>query len=122
MVAEPGLVVVDSGTGEIMMPPVSVCHQVSTMGQQPPPMCLWYQIQASGLIGSPTVPRSRSDERSCCSANCGPYFIWARIAVGRHVDDSHLVAFDDVPPAAPGSGQSGVPSYMTPVVLFASGP
>ena len=70
------------GSGEIMMPPVSVCHQVSTIGQRPPPMCSWYQIQASGLIGSPTVPSSRSDERSCFSAYCGPHFMWARIAVG----------------------------------------
>src|ERR1044071_9734997 len=63
-VAEPGLVGVAPGSGEIMWPPVSVCHQVSTIGQRPRPTVSWYQIQASGLIGSPTVPRMRSDERS----------------------------------------------------------
>ena len=48
-----------------MIIPVSVCHHVSTTGIAPPPMCSRYQIQASGLMGSPTVPRSRNEERSC---------------------------------------------------------
>ena len=51
-------------TGAIMIAPVSVCHQVSTIGQRPPPTCSWYQIQASGLIGSPTVPSRRRLVRS----------------------------------------------------------
>ncbi len=38
IVAEPGLVVITPGSGVIMMPPVSVCHQVSTIGQRAPPM------------------------------------------------------------------------------------
>ena len=38
VVADPGLVVVTPGSGVIMIPPVSVCHQVSTIGQRPPPM------------------------------------------------------------------------------------
>ena len=33
-VHEPGLVAVTPGSGEIMMAPVSVCHQVSTIGQR----------------------------------------------------------------------------------------
>ena len=41
---------------EIITPPVSVCHQVSTMGHFPFPIALSYQCQASSLIGSPTVP------------------------------------------------------------------
>src|ERR1041385_2553302 len=61
----PGFVGIAPGNGVIMIAPVSVCHQVSTIGQRPPPIVLWYHIQASGLIGSPTVPRSRSDDRSC---------------------------------------------------------
>src|SRR4051812_31807434 len=63
-VAEPGLVGVAPGNGVIMWPPVSVCHQVSTIGQRAPPTVSWYHIHASGLIGSPTVPRIRKDERS----------------------------------------------------------
>jgi hypothetical protein len=64
IMAEPGLVAVTPGSGEIMMPPVSVCHQVSTIGQASPPMTRRYHIQASGLIGSPTDPSSRRLDRS----------------------------------------------------------
>ena len=53
-VALPGLVDVTPGSGEITIAPVSVCHHVSTIGQRLPPMCSWYHIHASGLIGSPT--------------------------------------------------------------------
>ena len=62
--------------------PVSVCHQVSTIGQRCVPMNFQYQTQASGLMGSPTVPRSRSDERSCFSGCSGPQRMNARMAVG----------------------------------------
>ena len=80
--ALPGLVVVIPGSGVIMIMPVSVCHQVSTTGQRSRPMYFQYHAHASGLIGSPTLPSSRSDERSS-SANCSwPYFISARMAVG----------------------------------------
>ena len=34
LVAEPGLSSVAPGSGVIRMPPVSVCHQVSTIGQR----------------------------------------------------------------------------------------
>ena len=64
-VAEPGLVGVAPGSGEIMIAPVSVCHHVSTIGQRSPPIVLRYHIHASGLIGSPTEPSRRSDDRSC---------------------------------------------------------
>ena len=37
-VAEPGLVGVAPGSGAIMIMPVSVCHQVSTIGQRFLPM------------------------------------------------------------------------------------
>src|SRR5579884_467616 len=60
-VAEPGLVGVAPGSGEIIIMPVSVCHQVSTIGQRPRPMLSRYHIHASGLIGSPTVPSRRND-------------------------------------------------------------
>src|SRR6202050_5913005 len=64
-VAEPGLVAVRPGSGEIMMQPVSVCHQVSTIGQRSAPMTVWYHSHALGLIGSPTDPSSRSEGRAC---------------------------------------------------------
>src|SRR5207253_2760864 len=72
-VAEPGLVGVAPGNGEIMIIPVSVCHQVSTIGQRLPPMVSWYQIQASGLIGSPTVPSRRRLDRSWAFGQRSPH-------------------------------------------------
>src|SRR5436190_22745080 len=63
-VHEPGLVAVMPGSGVIRIEPVSVCHQVSTIGQRSWPITRWYHIQACGLIGSPTEPRSRKDDRS----------------------------------------------------------
>ena len=36
-VAEPGFSAIAPGSGVIRMPPVSVCHQVSTIGQRPSP-------------------------------------------------------------------------------------
>ena len=81
-VAEPGLVRVRPGSGVIMIAPVSVCHHVSTIGQWLPPMCRWYQTQASGLIGSPTDPKSRSVFKLCLAGHSVPHFMNARIAVG----------------------------------------
>src|SRR3954454_8296393 len=81
-VAEPGFVVVAPDRGLIMMPPVSVCHQVSTTGQRPPPMCSQYHIHASGLMGSPTEPSRRSDDRSCAAGSSVPHFMKVRMAVG----------------------------------------
>ncbi len=41
-----------------------------------------YQMYASGLIGSPTEPSSRSDDRSSWSGISLPHFMNVRIAVG----------------------------------------
>ena len=98
-VAEPGFSFVAPGKGVIMMPPVSVCHQVSTMGQRPPPTTRWYHSQASGLIGSPTVPRRRSERREV---------FFHRILAGAHqgadggrrrVEGVDLVLVDHLPEA-----------------------
>ena len=70
------------GTGEIKTPPVSVCHQVSTIGSRPFPATRWYQAQASGLMGSPTVPNRRRDLRWVFSTGASPSRIRARMAVG----------------------------------------
>ena len=82
VMAAPGLVAVTPGSGVIMMPPVSVCHQVSTMGHVPPPMWVRYQIQASGLMGSPTEPSRRRLERSWASGTSSPHFMKVRMVVG----------------------------------------
>ncbi len=62
--------------------PVSVCHQVSTTGQRPPPMVFQYQTHASGLIGSPTLPRRRREERSHRFGYSSPHRTKVRMAVG----------------------------------------
>ena len=82
LVALPGLSGVAPGRGEIMIPPVSVCHQVSTIGQRPSPTTRWYQPHASGLIGSPTVPSSFNDLREVFWTQSSPSRISARSAVG----------------------------------------
>ncbi len=82
LVAEPGLVAMAPGIGVIMMCPVSVCHQVSTIGQRSPPMVSRYHIQASGLIGSPTVPSRRRLDMSCFFGHSSPHLMKVRIAVG----------------------------------------
>ena len=81
-VAEPGLSLVAPGSGVMRMPPVSVCHQVSTIGQRPSPTTRWYHSQASGLIGSPTVPSSCRLVREVFFTGSSPACIRARIAVG----------------------------------------
>src|SRR5450759_389176 len=70
------------GSGVIMNMPVSVCHHVSMIGQRPLPMFLKYQRHASGLIGSPTDPSSRNDDRSRRFGQASPNRIKPRIAVG----------------------------------------
>ena len=63
----------------IMMPPVSVCHQLSWNGR---PNASTPQTTASGLSGSPTLARKRSEGNACCRAAAAPTFISMRIAVG----------------------------------------
>ena len=65
-----------------MIAPVSVCHHVSTTGHRSVPITFQYQTQASGLIGSPTEPSNRSDDRSCAAGCSSPHRMNARIAVG----------------------------------------
>src|SRR5262245_3362580 len=80
--AEPGLASKRPGSVVIMIAPVSVCHQVSTIGQLPPPITFQYHSHAFGLIGSPTVPSRRRLLRSCDAECSSPHFMHARIAVG----------------------------------------
>ena len=80
--AEPGLVGVAPGSGEMRMPPVSVCHQVSMTGERDLPTVLKYQFHSGSLMGSPTVPSRRSELRSCALGQVSPSFISERNAVG----------------------------------------
>src|SRR5699024_10887136 len=63
--ANRGLGLLIPGIVEIIIAPVSVCHQVSTIGQFPLPILSLYQYQASSLMGSPTLPKTFREERSC---------------------------------------------------------
>jgi hypothetical protein len=81
-VAEPGFCAMAPGSGVMRMPPVSVCHHVSTIGQRPSPTTRWYHSHASGLIGSPTVPSRRRDWRVNFLTGPSPSRISARSAVG----------------------------------------
>ena len=73
---------VTPGNGLTMIWPVSVCHQVSTTGTRSPPIVARYQTYASGLIGSPTDPRTPIDDRSNFAGMSEPHFMKVRIAVG----------------------------------------
>ena len=62
-----------------MMPPVSVCHQLSWKGS---PKASWPKTTPDGLSGSPTLARKRSAGKSCARTSSMPVFIIIRIAVG----------------------------------------
>src|SRR6185437_16451282 len=81
-VAEPGFVAMAPGIGAIIIAPVSVCHHVSVIGQRLPPITSRYHIQASGLMGSPTVPRRRRLDMSCLLGHSSPHLMKVRMAVG----------------------------------------
>ncbi len=83
-----------------MIAPVSVCHQVSTIGVRSPPMTRRYHIHASGLIGSPTQPSTRSEDRSKPAGTDSPHFMKVRIAVGAVYRIVTPYFCDDLPPAA----------------------
>src|SRR5688500_7523446 len=119
--AEPGVRVVTPGSGVIMCVPGSVCDRVSMMGQRPPPMFLWYQSQASGLIGSPTDPSRRSEDRSKPAGTSSPHFMKVRMVVGAVYRIVTLYSWT-ISHHRPRCGVSGVPSYMTEVVRLANGP
>ena len=70
------------GSAEIRMPPVSVCHQVSTTAQRLSPTTSWYHCQTSGLIGSPTEPSTRMLSRLYFLTGSSPKRSSARSAVG----------------------------------------
>ena len=119
--ADPGFVSVTPGSGEIIIAPVSVCHQVSTIGQLLFPMTSRYHIHASGLIGSPTDPSKRSVERLNEFGCSSPHFIHVRIRVGA-VYKIVTPYFSMISKMRPLCGVSGVPSYITCVAPLISGP
>ena len=75
---EPGRISV-AAKFAIMIPPVSVCHQLSWIGR---PRTSAPQTTASGFSGSPTLATKRSAERSNRRGSSGPARISMRTAVG----------------------------------------
>src|SRR5664279_4270646 len=121
LVAEPGVVATAPGIGAIKMQPVSVCHQVSTIGQRLPPITSRYHIHASGLMGSPTVPNKRNELRSCFFGHSSPHLMKVRIAVGA-VYRMLTLCFSMVAQKRSNAGQLGAPSYIRTVAPFCKGP
>ena len=121
LVADPGIVVVSPAKGVMRIDPVSVCHQVSTIGQRDLPIFVWYQIHASGFIGSPTVPSSLREERSCLAGYPSPQRMHALMAVGA-VYNIVQRYFSIISQNRSLSGKSGEPSYITVVAPLAKGP
>src|SRR5215471_751106 len=120
-VAEPGFVGIAPGNGVISIIPVSVCHQVSTIGHRPRPITSLYHIHASGLIGSPTVPSSLKLFISYRRGHCSPHFMKARSAVGA-VYRMLTLCRSMILQKRSGSGQLGAPSYIVEVAPFCRGP
>src|SRR4030095_7069070 len=81
-VVQLGLEGVTPARFEINIPPVSVCHHVSTTGHFFLPIFSSYQCQASSLMGSPTVPNICREERSFPFKGSRPKPIRLLIAVG----------------------------------------
>src|SRR4051812_46720794 len=106
---------------EINIPPVSVCHQVSTIGHFFFPTCSSYQCHASSLIGSPTVPNTFKEERSVPSNGLRPKPMSERIAVGA-VYKIFTLCLSTICQNLPASGQVGMPSNIREVAPALKGP
>ena len=63
-VANVGFWSVTPARDEIKIPPVSVCHHVSAMGNLFFPIFSSYQCHASSFIGSPTDPKTFNEFKS----------------------------------------------------------
>ena len=121
-VAEPGLVVVTPGSGVIMMPPVSVCHQVSTIGQRPPPMCVVVPDPGLGVDRLADAAEQAQGGQVVPVGMLGAPLHEGADGGGRGVEDGDAVASRRVRQNRSRSGQSGAPSYISTVAPLASGP
>jgi len=121
LVATPGLPAVPPGKDVSTMPPVSDCQNVSTIGVRPRPTTPCSHAHASGLMGSPTEPMTRSADRSCAATGAGPKGMSARVAVGEMY--SAVARWRAaVAHTRSGAGCVGVPSVMTTCAPARSGP
>ena len=79
-----------------MIPPVSVCHQLSWNGS---PKASSPQTTPSGFSGSPTLAMKRSAGYSCSWTSSTPAFIIIRIAVGAVYQTEIALLLEDPVPA-----------------------
>ncbi len=87
---------VAAASSSIMIPPVSVCHQLSWIGR---PRTSFPHRTASGLSGSPTLPMNRSRERFSPASRLRPGLHEHPNGRGRRVPDGDPFPFEDfVPP------------------------
>src|SRR5690606_20391116 len=107
--------------GLIRIPPFSVSHPVSTIGDIPFPTFSLNQFQASSLMGSPTEPNLVIELKSLPSTNSSPAAISERIAVGA-VYKMFTLCLSTISHIRPASGQLGIPSNMTDVAPCDKGP
>src|SRR6478736_5238971 len=102
-------------------PPVSVCHQVSTIGHFFPPAFSSYQCHASSLMGSPTVPNIFKELRSFPCKGWVPKPMRLRMAVGA-VYKIFTLCLSTISQNLPASGQVGIPSNINEVPPADNGP
>ncbi len=98
-VAEPGFKGVAPGSGEMRIPPVSVCHQVSTMGQRA--VAHDIVIPEPGLGIDRLADRAQQAQRRALGALHRPIALAHQGADrrGRGIEDVDLVLVDDLPEA-----------------------
>jgi len=101
-----------------MMPPVSVCHQLSWKGR---PKASSPQRTASGLSGSPTLAMKRRFLRSCFLTGSAPNFIIMRMAVGA-VYQTLTFSVSRIPYQRSASKSPSSTMLVTPLVSGASIP
>ena len=100
----PGFVAVTPGSGVMRICPVSVCHQVSTIGQRPPPDVLLVPQPRLG-VDRLADAAEQAQRREVVLRGQRLTLLHERPDRGRrHVQHRDLVVLDDLPPALPGRG------------------
>src|ERR1700754_4621068 len=107
--------------GDIIMPPFSVCHQLSIIGHLFLPILSSYQCQASSFIGSPTEPNFLSELRFLSFTKSSPKLINERMAVGA-VYNIFTLNLSTISQKRPASGNVGIPSNIIVVAPCDNGP
>ena len=118
--AEPGFVTVRPGSGLIMMPPVSVCHQCRRSDSGRPDV-LVIPHPCLGVDRLADAAEQAQRRQVVLGRSSSPHFMHARIAVGAvYIVVTRYFSTSAHQRSLP--GVSGVPSYISEVAPLASGP